>query len=174
MKKIKALYYSLFCSIILFSNIIHGQFFSQDVVGSAGTYIGTSYASMAWTIGEVTIETYSGDAIFFTQGFHQPSEKDILVDLDFFIPEGFSPNGDLVNDVFFIRGIAKYPNNSIVIFNRWGDKLFEASPYLNDWDGTSKFGITLGSDELPVGTYFYLFDFGNGFKVLKGTIYLNK
>ena len=47
---------------------------------------------------------------------------------DFFIPEGFSPNGDIVNDVFFIRGLDEYPLNSIAIYNRWGNKVYESSP----------------------------------------------
>ncbi|MGM0648483.1 MAG: gliding motility-associated C-terminal domain-containing protein, partial [Bacteroidota bacterium] len=90
----------------------------------------------------------------------------------FFIPEGFSPNGDRINDLFVITGIEFYPENSIVIFNRWGDKVFKASPYRNTWDGTSTLGIS-NSDKLPVGTYFYLLDLG-GDNVIKGTIYLNR
>jgi gliding motility-associated-like protein/uncharacterized repeat protein (TIGR01451 family) len=93
---------------------------------------------------------------------------------DFFIPEGFSPNGDGINDVFFIRGIDNYPNNVFTVFNRWGDKIFTASPYQNNWDGKTTMGVRVGGDELPVGTYFYTLDLGDGSKVFKGTIYLNK
>jgi gliding motility-associated-like protein len=94
--------------------------------------------------------------------------------LDFFIPEGFSPNNDGINDLFVIRGIQFFPNNNLLIFNRWGNKVFEANGYLNTWDGTSSFGITVGTDELPVGTYFYILDLGDGSDVYKGTIYLNR
>jgi gliding motility-associated-like protein len=94
--------------------------------------------------------------------------------IDFFIPEGFSPNGDGINDVFFIRGLDIYPENSIVIFNRWGDKVFEANPYKNTWDGKAQNGIKVGGDELPVGIYFYVLDLGDNSKILKGTIYLNR
>jgi len=93
---------------------------------------------------------------------------------DFFVPEGFSPNADGVNDVFFIRGLDSYPNNSIVIFNRWGNSIFEESPYLNAWDGKSTAGLSLGTDDLPMGTYFYLLDLGNGSDVMKGTIFISK
>ncbi len=106
------------------------------------------------------------------------SPSTIIVDVtkcfDFFIPEGFSPNGDGINDVFFIRGIDSYPNNTFMIFNRWGDKLFEASPYKNTWDGKATQGLRFGGDELPVGTYFYLLDLKDGTPVYKGTIYLNR
>jgi gliding motility-associated-like protein len=94
--------------------------------------------------------------------------------LDFFIPEGFSPNQDGVNDLFVIRGIQFYPNNTFVIFNRWGDKVFETSSYLNTWDGASSFGVTIGTNELPVGTYFYVLDLGDNSDIKKGTIYLNR
>jgi len=93
---------------------------------------------------------------------------------DFNIPEGFSPNGDGINDLFVIRGIDIYPANTFQVFNRWGDILFSASPYLNTWDGKTKNGLQVGGDDLPVGTYFYTLDLGNGSTIYKGTIYLNK
>jgi gliding motility-associated-like protein/uncharacterized repeat protein (TIGR01451 family) len=93
---------------------------------------------------------------------------------DFHIPEGFSPNGDGINDLFIIRGIASYPENNFVIFNRWGNKVFEATPYQNTWDGTSTLGITVGDDKLPTGTYFYIIDLGDGTDAIKGTIYLTR
>jgi gliding motility-associated-like protein len=106
-----------------------------------------------------------------------PSYISVVVNnciVDFFIPEGFSPNADGINELFVIRGIENYPNNTILIYNRWGNKLFEASPYQNNWDGRSSFGLTVNRDILPIGTYFYLLNLGNGTEVIKGTIYLNK
>ncbi|MBA4239502.1 MAG: hypothetical protein C0448_02160 [Sphingobacteriaceae bacterium] len=93
---------------------------------------------------------------------------------DFNIPEGFSPNGDGINDLFVIRGIQNFPSNNFTIFNRWGDKVFEASPYKNTWDGSNSKGLTIGGNALPTGTYFYVIDLGDGSKVIKGTIYLNR
>lgn len=93
---------------------------------------------------------------------------------DFNIPEGFSPNGDAINDVFVIRGIDYYPQNKFDIFNRWGNKVFEANPYKNNWDGKTSLGLRVGGDDLPVGTYFYMLDLGNNTPIYKGTIYLNK
>jgi gliding motility-associated-like protein/uncharacterized repeat protein (TIGR01451 family) len=93
---------------------------------------------------------------------------------DFFIPEGFSPNGDHINDFFVIRGIQYYPNNRFTIFNRWGNKVFETIQYKNKWDGKSTMGLRIGGDDLPTGTYFYLLDLGDGSAIIKGTIYLNR
>lgn len=168
---------SLACFFFLFfserDNLV-AQTIARDVVGSAGTYVSTESGSMAWTIGEVTIDTYANANHFLTQGFHQPDTKTDLLVTEFFIPEGFSPNGDGINDLFVIRGIDMYPNNSIDIFNRWGNIVFKAHPYQNTWDGTTTMGVNVGGDELPIGTYFYLFDFGNTSKIIKGTIYLNR
>jgi len=90
------------------------------------------------------------------------------------IPEGFSPNGDGVNDLLIIRGLSLYPNNSIVIFNRWGEKVYSASPYKNDWNGICTTGlVAVGNGNLlPEGTYFYLVDTNNGEAPVKGSIYI--
>ncbi len=75
---------------------------------------------------------------------------------------GFSPNGDGVNDYFKIDGIGVYPNHKIMVFNRWGNKVFETQNYRNNWDGYWK------SKRLPFGTYFYMIDLGDGSKWLSG------
>jgi gliding motility-associated-like protein len=91
------------------------------------------------------------------------------------VPEGFSPNADGVNDVLVVKGISKYPDNKIVIFNRWGNVVFEGNADLNKWDGKSNAGTKIGGDDLPVGTYFYILDLKTtGKKNLKGYIYLQR
>ena len=73
------------------------------------------------------------------------------------IPNGFSPNGDGINDVFYIDGLEKYPNNDIIIFNRWGNEVFSAQPYNNDWNGKSVSGNLKVSGEVVVdGTYYFV------------------
>jgi gliding motility-associated-like protein len=95
--------------------------------------------------------------------------------VDFFIPEGFSPNQDGINDLFVIRGIQDYPQSKLLVYSRWGDKLFEADAYVNNWDGTSSFGLTVGSDLLPIGNYFYILQLNNSAdEVFKGVIYLSR
>ncbi|PKP31157.1 MAG: hypothetical protein CVT99_09610, partial [Bacteroidetes bacterium HGW-Bacteroidetes-16] len=128
------------------------------VVNSAGTYVNTATISGNEPDGNLANNVST----------IEPEPR------DFFIPEGFSPNGDGTNDLFVIRGILYYPDNNIIIFNRWGNKVFEASPYQNTWDGKTTMGISVGGDELPVGTYFYLLDLDDGSEVIKGTIYLNR
>ncbi|MFZ1618017.1 MAG: HYR domain-containing protein [Flavobacteriales bacterium] len=87
------------------------------------------------------------------------------------IPSGFSPNDDGIADTWEIQGLREYPDNSVVIFNRWGGKLFEAKPYLNDWAGQVTVGTLPG--RLPAGTYFYQLDLGNG-DVRTGYLQVNR
>ena len=66
------------------------------------------------------------------------------------VNNGFSPNGDGVNDVFTIENIEFYENIELQIYNRWGIRVVKEKAYKNDWDGTWHGG------DLPDGTYFYL------------------
>lgn len=94
--------------------------------------------------------------------------------IDLIIPEGMSPNGDGVNDVFEIIGLEDYPGNTLTIYNRWGYKIFEAENYKNDWDGKACQGVRLGNGLLPTGTYFFVLQLGDAtIKPVKGFIYLN-
>ena len=68
-----------------------------------------------------------------------------------------SPNGDGENDYLIIDCIESYPNNSISIFNRFGNIIYTTDSYKNDWDGVANVGGTIGKGEtLPTGTYFYI------------------
>ncbi|MCU4164289.1 Ig-like domain-containing protein [Carboxylicivirga caseinilyticus] len=90
------------------------------------------------------------------------------------IPEVFSPNGDGYDDYFVIPGIGteEFDNNELFIFNRWGAQIYHMKNYDNSWDGKSSVS-SMGSDELPEGTYFYVFKLSSG-RVIKGTVYLKK
>jgi gliding motility-associated-like protein/uncharacterized repeat protein (TIGR01451 family) len=75
-----------------------------------------------------------------------------------FIPEAFSPDGDGVNDVFVIKGLPDGGENSITIFNRWGNRVYHHGNYNNSWDGRPNIAGTLGKDRLPPGTYYYVLE----------------
>jgi gliding motility-associated-like protein len=65
-----------------------------------------------------------------------------------------SPNNDGVNDAWIIEGIEKFPENEVLIFNRWGDKIKHLINYDNDrvvWDGTNN-----RDKKVPDGTYYYI------------------
>jgi gliding motility-associated-like protein len=86
-----------------------------------------------------------------------------------FVSGGFSPNGDGINDVFFVEGISRYPAIHLQVFNRWGDEVFAAKPYQNDWTGVGKNGHAL-----PVGDYYYILDFGDGRETVQGNILISR
>ena len=62
-----------------------------------------------------------------------------------------SPNQDGKNDGFYLRGIENYPDNEVVVFNRWGNEVYRKKGYRNDeaWQGT------WNDKTLPDGTYYY-------------------
>jgi len=104
--------------------------------------------------------------------------------ISYILPEGFTPNGDGVNDVFEIPFLPiLYPNFSMEIVNRYGNKVYE---YKHDgnpntvptwWDGYSTGRWNLSDDILPTGTYFYTIYFGDNDKKRApqtGWIYLRK
>jgi gliding motility-associated-like protein len=64
---------------------------------------------------------------------------------------GFSPNGDGINDVYVINGLENSSGNEFVVFNNWGDVVYKATNYANDWDGSG-----LNGKALPSDTYYYI------------------
>lgn len=84
------------------------------------------------------------------------------------IPNAFSPNDDGINDTWVIRNIALYPGSSVVVLNRWGEKVYEAAPYLEPWDGTRN-GVLL-----PPATYYFILELGNGEEEISGPLSIVK
>lgn len=86
---------------------------------------------------------------------------------------GVTPNGDTLNDYFYIECINNYPNNTVGIYNRWGVKVFETKNYDsngNVFAGYSDGRVTLdGSSKLPSGTYFYILKYDYDENGNKGT-----
>lgn len=100
-----------------------------------------------------------------------------------YIPNSFSPNGDGVHDTFKIRCIYNYENPVIEVYNRWGNLVYKKEHYGDIdywgsesdawWNGWSDHKLTLGSKELPVGTYYYVVKLDKT-KALTGFLFLSK
>lgn len=76
------------------------------------------------------------------------------------IPDIITPNGDGFNDAFNIPNLNYYPDSELLIFNRWGKKIYESPNYQNDWDAES----------YAAGVYYFVLrvnfgDTGNGQKI---------
>ncbi|NAY92641.1 DUF11 domain-containing protein [Muricauda sp. JGD-17] len=87
----------------------------------------------------------------------------------------FSPNGDGVNDFFKIDCISRFPNNRLQVYNRWGNIVYEKRGYGNDWDGIAngRAAVQKG-DLLPVGTYYYILELGDGSEPKTDWLYINR
>jgi len=122
--------------------------------------------------------SYYAEAFDPDTGCINPNRERILVDVndcdpqtyDFFIPDGFSPNGDGRNDVFTIPNIEIiFPDFTLEIFNRYGTTLFKGNSANPSWDGSSS-GATV-----PNGLYFYIINFNReGHPPVQGRLYLNR
>lgn len=81
--------------------------------------------------------------------------------IDITIPNVFTPNGDGKNDLWIIKGNEYLENTSVIIYNRWGKKVYESSNYKNDWDGGNS----------ADGVYYFIVNFKNDmFKSLTGFV----
>jgi len=86
------------------------------------------------------------------------------------VPTIFTPNGDGINDRFIIPCFSggSFADNEVKIFNQWGDEVFSARPYNNDWFGKYK------EKDLPVGTYYTIIDKGDGSEPINGFLHLQR
>lgn len=76
----------------------------------------------------------------------------------------FTPNGDGINDFWYIEGIQNFPDNEVFIYNIYGKEVYTKKAYSNDWQGT------YNGSELPDGTYYYVIRFDSSDKIQKGTV----
>lgn len=75
-----------------------------------------------------------------------------------------TPNGDNFNDVWYIENILNFPNNTVTVFNRFGQLVYETTAYVNDWGGT------FNGDPLPDGSYYYIIELTDSGEVYKGAV----
>ena len=83
--------------------------------------------------------------------------------IELFIPEGFSPNGDGKYDEFVIKGM-QGRKAKLLIFNRWGSKVYEDEGTDLRWDGKAHFGLVVGNELVPPSTYYYILQYSDGQK----------
>jgi gliding motility-associated-like protein len=120
--------------------------------------IGTSYL---WNTGETTQSIEVSDSAWYFVDIFKPGEvcpyrdsfllKVQVCYQDLILPNVFSPNGDGVNDFFKAGQTFAYDKFNIVIFNRWGNKVFESTNPFFEWNGSD-----MNGDILPSGTYFFV------------------
>lgn len=73
------------------------------------------------------------------------------------IPQGMSPNGDTLNDVFKINGLVNvFLDFNLKIYSREGNLIYEGGNDDGLWDGIPNTGLLLQEKIVPVGTYYYV------------------
>ncbi|MFD0799348.1 gliding motility-associated C-terminal domain-containing protein, partial [Maribacter chungangensis] len=92
------------------------------------------------------------------------------------VSKTITANGDGINDLFAITGaeFCDFTFN-VMIFNRWGNKVYEGTDYQNNWGGESPDNKLGTSGMLPTGTYYYIIDViseENPTEKVNGYIYL--
>lgn len=114
--------------------------------------------------------------VFYTVDGVCPASDSIIIVVipdiipDLLITDILTPNNDGFNDTWKIRGIQAFEKVEIVIFNRWGDEVFQFNgtgeayyEVANQWDGMRN------GKELPFGTYVYILILNNEHDY-KGTV----
>lgn len=114
-----------------------GGYGDLDLVWSNG-----DVGSVTW----VTIQTGGIYTVTATDecGRTATDQVNVEIDCEVIIPNVITPNGDGENDLFVIEGI-KFVSNTVRIYNRWGQVVYEASNYKNTWK----------AEGIPDGTYYY-------------------
>lgn len=80
------------------------------------------------------------------------------------IYNSFSPNGDGLNDFFYISNIEKYTENKLEVFNRNGKLVYQKTPYQNDWNGR------IDGVDLPCATYYFILTPGKDKSKMQGAV----
>lgn len=112
---------------------------------------------------QIGIVLYDSDTV--SQVYYRQVEfGNSFEDLNLNIPTGFTPNGDGINDVWYVENLNRYPNFKIEVYSRGGKRLFEANNRAIGWDGKHDGSL------VPAGTYYYFINLSNYDRVFKGSV----
>lgn len=89
---------------------------------------------------------------------------EVVPNVALLIPNVLTPNNDGKNDTWYIKDIDMFPTRNVKIVNRWGDIVFEADTYQNDFQGEYTGG------KLPAGTYYFVLNLGEELGIFKGPV----
>jgi gliding motility-associated-like protein len=96
-------------------------------------------------------------------GCERTDSVTVRVTRDF--PNTITPDGDGANDVWNIPGLDDFPDVEVVIYNRWGNEVFQSTGYNDPWNGTNN------GEDLPTGSYYYIIDYKSpGIENVNGTV----
>ena len=112
---------------------------------------------------ETTVYTLTAEE----NGCTLSDQMTVFVETSMVIPNTISPNDDGNNDTWVIKGIEKYPDNIVKIYDRWGQLIFTTSSYslAKAWDGKIRGRLVTES------VYYYVIELNNDTDdILKGSL----
>lgn len=137
---------------------------SPDVVNWTWDYGDQTTANgMSPGVHQYTLENVDGErkiTLYVTNNFGCKNETFGLIfiraESSIFIPNAFTPNDDKRNEIFRpeVYGVYATADYKMFIYNRWGEKIFEARDQFTGWDGT-RFGTECPLDVYTYALYFY-------------------
>ncbi len=95
-----------------------------------------------------------------------------IYDSGIMAPEGFSPNGDGINEHLVFVGLENYLKSQLHVFTRSGQLVYQSADYLNDWNGTTNESTMTNLQLVPTGTYYYVLQLGGTNRSMKGFVYI--
>ncbi|MDB5211402.1 MAG: hypothetical protein JWQ30_2229, partial [Sediminibacterium sp.] len=102
-----------------------------------------------------TVAVVSNDPVYNSNPAVRLPTKFVIPPVDIFIPSGYSPNRDGINDQFVIIR----PYNTVInleIYNRWINMVYKSSDYKKDCAGKGNQANRVMGEDLPDGTYYYV------------------
>ena len=124
------------------------------------------YGQASSTANGLTEDTYTVVVTDATGCRRTASQTVEAIEGCLFIADALSPNNDSYNDDWVVGGLEDFPSSTLMVFNRWGQKLFETTGGQVRWDGR------FNGARLPVADYYYTIELFPGALPIRGTVTL--
>jgi gliding motility-associated-like protein len=124
--------------------------------GGSGTFLWTPASTLDNALVSSPVATPGTSTTYIlavTDGNCIAYDEVTVVVLESVLPYNtFTPNGDGINDEWVILRIENFPDARVLVYTRWGQKVFNSSGYSTPWDGTNR-GLSLAA-----ATYYYVIE----------------
>jgi gliding motility-associated-like protein len=139
--------------------------------GSGGTFLWSTDSNFITLIGSsnsiLPFQTLGSNTYYVIESLNGcPSPVNsitiTIVNCDITVPTAFTPDGDGVNDDWQILDLDfVYPNNSVLIYNRWGNLIYEHESLKDGLYDDNRWNGKYNDQDMPVGSYYYIILFND-------------
>lgn len=128
------------------SGVVSWEWYSPNSIPTNSTLVNPTFNFPIGVISQYPIQLI----VTTPEGCKDTVEHILTVNSDimFFAPNSFTPNGDEYNNTwsFSVLGVDEY-NFELLIFNRWGEIVWETRDIHSEWDGSYK-GVTIPTGQV--------------------------